>query len=88
MAMVTVEHETLFARLDIGKCLPGEHFVELHPLDYWELDIRKRMRLTFWFSCRLGGRGQLSDDRRCHSDAQAPRYLDLSSWCTVMRTYP
>jgi hypothetical protein len=79
MAMVTVEHETLFAQLDIGKCLPREHFVELHPLDYWGLHIRKRMRLTFWFSCRLGDRGQLSDDRRCHSDAQAPPYLDLSS---------
>jgi hypothetical protein len=78
MAMVRVEHETLFAQLDISKCLPGEHFVELHPLDYRGLDICKRMRLTFWCSCRLGGRGQLSDDRRCHSDAQAPPYLDLS----------
>jgi hypothetical protein len=79
MAMVTVEHETLFTPLDIGKCRPGEHFLELHPRDYRGLDIRKRMRLTFWCSYRLAGRGQLSDDRRCHSDAQAPPYLDFSS---------
>ena len=41
--------------------------------------FRERTRLTFWCSCRLGARGQLSDDRKCHSDARAPRYLDLSS---------
>jgi hypothetical protein len=45
MAMVRVEHETLFAQLDIGKCLPGEHFVELHPLDYWGLDRAGRVEM-------------------------------------------
>ena len=41
--------------------------------------FRKLMRLTSWCFYLLGARGQLSDDRRYQSDAQAPQYLDLSS---------
>ena len=45
MAMVTVERETLFDQLDIGKCLPGEHLVELHPLDFWGLKRAGRVEM-------------------------------------------